>query len=136
MCRKEESHAEHGEEVADESALLALSGIDRGDKSQAKLLRDDRAGDLERGNGEPGDEPEHPADENLLDEHDQRRPQRTGIDVVGATMKRQQDGGENERHGEAQARGNVLLAQPRQQHQHRAGAGEHEQKGGGDRREE
>ena len=43
--REDERDAEHGEEVADDNALLALRRIDGGDEAEPQLLRDRGAGD-------------------------------------------------------------------------------------------
>ena len=128
--------AEHGEEIADDDALLALGRIDRGDEAEAELLGDDRARDFERRDGQPRGQPEHRADDDLLDQHHDRRPERAGIDVIGVAMQRQQHGGEDERDGQPQPRRDVLLAEPRQQHDHGAGAREHQEKGRSERRQE
>ena len=132
---EEQRNAEHGEEIADNRALLALRRIDRGNEAETQLLRDHVARDLERGNSQPRGNAEHRADENFLNEHHQSRPERPRIDVIGAAMKRQQHGGEDERECQPHARRDILLAQPRQQHQHRAGAREYQEKSGSKRRQ-
>ena len=50
---EDQRDAEHGEEIADDHALLALRRIDRGDEAEPELLGDDRAGDLQRRDREP-----------------------------------------------------------------------------------
>ncbi len=57
-----------------------------------------------------------------------RRPKRARVDVIGAAVQRQQHGGEHERECQPHPRRQVLLAEPRQQHQHGAGAREHQKK--------
>ena len=51
-------------------------------------------------------------------------------------MQRQQHRGEHHRESEPHARRYVLLAERRQQHQHGADAGEHQEESGGERRQE
>ena len=45
---EQQREPEHGEEVADQEALLPLRRIDRGDESEPQLLRDHRARHLQR----------------------------------------------------------------------------------------
>src|SRR4029078_10542853 len=47
-----ERHAEQSQEISDQNPLLVLRWIDGGDESQAKLLGNDGARDLEGGNRE------------------------------------------------------------------------------------
>ena len=51
--REDQRDAEHGEEIADDHALLALRRIDRGDEAEPELLGDHRAGDLQRRDRQP-----------------------------------------------------------------------------------
>ncbi len=46
--RKQHGDAEHGEEVADQDALLALGRVDRGDEAEPHLLGDHAARNLQR----------------------------------------------------------------------------------------
>ena len=123
---EEQRDAEHGEEIADDRALLALRRIDRGDEAETQLLGDHVACDFKRGNGQPRRDAEHHADEDFLNQHHQSRPEGARIDVIGAAMERQQHAGENEGECQPHARRDILLTQPRQQHQHRAGARENQ----------
>ena len=59
--------AEHGEEVADDHALLALGRIDRGDEAEPHLLGDHHARDLQRRDREPRQQAQHRADQQLLE---------------------------------------------------------------------
>ena len=124
------------EEIADDHALLALGRIDGGDEAEAKLLGDHRARDRERRDRQPRGDAEHRADEHLLDQQHQNGAERGGIDVVGVAMQRQQHGRQHQRERQPHARRDILLAKPRQQHQHRAGAREHQEKRGRERRQE
>ncbi len=45
---EDQRDAEHGQEIADDHALLALRRIDRGDEAEPELLGDDGARDLQR----------------------------------------------------------------------------------------
>ena len=80
--------------------------------------------------------PERRADQNLLDQHDECRPKRARVDVIGGAVQRQQHGGEHERECQPHPRRQVLLAEPRQKHQHGAGAREHQKKRRRQRRQE
>ena len=51
--------AEHGEEIADDHALLALRRIDRGDEAEPKLLGDDGARDLQGRDRQPRGQAKH-----------------------------------------------------------------------------
>ncbi len=82
-----------------------------------------------------GGHAEHRADDDLLDQHDDGRPERAGVDVIVVAMQRQQHRGQHQRDGEAQPRRNVLLAEPRQQHDHGADARENQQEGRAERRQ-
>ncbi len=133
---EDQRYPEHGQEVAEDDALLTLRRIDRGDEAEAELLGDDRACDLERGDGEPRGHSEHGADEQLLAKHHQHRPVGPQIEVIGIAMERQQHGRERQGDRQAHAHRHAHLAQPGQQHQHGADAREHEHEGRRQRREE
>jgi hypothetical protein len=124
---EEQLDAEKRQKIADHQPLLALGGIDGSDEAEAELLGDDGAGDFQRRDREPRSDAEHGADEDFLDQHHERRGERALIDVVGVAMQRQQHGSKQKREGQAHARRDVLLAEARQQHQHRAGARKHQE---------
>ena len=86
--------AEQREEIADQEALLALGGIDAGDEAEAKLLGDDAAGDLKRGDRQARRHAEHRPDQELLSHRKQNRTRRAQIDGEARAMKRQQHGRE------------------------------------------
>ena len=67
---EDQRDAEQREEVADDQALLPLRRIDRGDEAEPKLLRDHRARDLQRRDGQPRGQAQHHADQQLLSERD------------------------------------------------------------------
>ncbi len=133
---EDQRHAEHGEEVADQHALLVLRRIDRGDEAEAELLRHHGAGDLQRRNREPRGDAEHEADEDLLDHFDDQRHQCVEIDRVGLPVQRQQHRGQRQRDGEPHARRQIRLADARQQHDHGADPAEGQHEGRGERRQE
>jgi hypothetical protein len=133
---EEQRDAEHGEEIADDHALLALGRIDGGDEAQAQLLGDHRACHFECGDGQPRREAKHGADHDLLDQQHDGRTQRAGVDVIGRAMQRQEHCGKDERDGELEPRRNVLLAETGQQHHHGSGAGKDQEEGRPDRRKE
>ena len=131
--RKQQRHAEQGEEISDQQALLALGRIDRGDEAEAHLLGDHRARDLQRRERHPRGGAEHDADDDLVHHQYQKRRQRLHVDVVGGAVQRQDDQRQQQRDRELDANRDIGLAQPRQQHHHGADAGEYQHEGGGER---
>ena len=134
--REQQRDSEQGKEVSYQQPLLALGRIDSGDKSKTHLLRDHRARDLKRGERHPRSSAEHDTDDDLMHHQHQQRGQRVHVDMVGGAMQRQDDQRQHDRDGKFDAHRNVGLAQSRQQHDHRANAGEHQHEGRGERREQ
>ncbi len=123
------------QEISDQKPLLVLRWIDGGDKSKAKLLGNDRARDLQGGNRKSCRQPQHGADDDLLEKKHQDRPDRVEIDCVGLLMRRQYDRRKHQRDAEPHPRRHCLLADAGQQHHHRADARKSEQKRGRKRRQ-
>src|ERR1700687_3130144 len=130
---KQQRHAEDGEEISDQEALLTLGRIDGGDEAEAKLLGDHRSRDLQRRERHPRGGAEHDTDDDLMNHQYQERRQRLHVDVIGGAMQRQNHQRQHQRDRELDANRNIGLTQPRQQHHHRAHAGEYQHEGGGER---
>ena len=60
---EDQRHAEQREEIAEDQPLLSLRRIDRCHEPEPKLLRDHRARDLQRRDGEPRGEAKHHSDQ-------------------------------------------------------------------------
>ncbi|MGY3391897.1 hypothetical protein ACVWW6_004488 [Bradyrhizobium sp. USDA 3311] len=133
---EQQRHPEHGQEVADQHALLSLRRIDRGDEAEPHLLRDHGTRNLERRQRHARGCPQHDADRDLMQHQHQKRRQRAHVDVIGAAMQRQDDQREQERDRQLHPRRDVGLAQARQQHHHRADPGEDEHEGRRKRRQQ
>ena len=131
--RKDHGEAEHCEEIADEHALLSLGRIDRGDEAEPHLLGDHHAGNLQRRDREPRQQAQHRADQQLLEQQLHHRHEGVQIDLIGAAVQRHDDRGEHQRKREPHPRRHRELAQPRQQHDHRADAREAQHEGCGNR---
>ena len=134
--REDQRDAEHAEEIADDDALLALGRIDRGDEAEPHLLRDHRARDLQRRDRQPRHQAQHRADEQLLAEHQQHRPDGVQIDLIGVAMQRHDHRGQHQRDGEPHAHRHAELAEPGQQHDHRPDPREDQHVGRRERRQE
>jgi hypothetical protein len=67
-------------------------------------------------------------------QHEQRG-HRSDVDLVGLPVQRQDDQREQQRDRKLDADGDVGFAQSRQQHHHRADAGEYQHESGGKRRQ-
>ncbi len=133
---KQQGHAEQSEEVADQHALLALGRIDRGDETEPDLLRDHGARDLQCRQRHARGGPEQDADEDFVHHQRQHRGDRAHVDMIVGAVQRQDDQREQKRDRELDAHGDVGLPQPRQQHHHRADAGEGEHEGGSEHRQQ
>ena len=134
---EDQRDAEHGEEIADDHALLALRRIDRGDEAEPQLLGDHRARDLQRRDRQPRGEAEHRADQHLLRRASASdRPERAQIDLIGVAVQRQQHRRQHQRDGEPHPHRHAHFAEPRQQHHHGADAREHQHEGRGERGQE
>ena len=123
-----ERHAEQAQEISDQNPLLVLRWVDGGDESQAKLLGNDGARDLEGGNRETCREPQHSADNDFLEQKHQDRPDCVEVDRIGLLMRRQDNRRKHQRDAEPHTRGHCLLSDAGQQHHHRADARKSEQK--------
>jgi len=95
-----ERHAEQRQEISDQEPLLVLRWIDGGDESEAKLLGNDRARNLQGGNRKSCRQPEHNADDNLLEKKHQDRSDRVEIDCVCLLVGGQYDRGKHQRDAE------------------------------------
>ena len=133
---KQQRQAEDGEEVADQEALLPLGRIDRGDEAEAELLGDHRARDLQRRQRHPRGGAEHDADDDLVQHQHQQRRQRLHVDLVGGAVQRQDHQRQQQRDRQLDADRDIGLAEPGQQHHHRADAGKYQHEGGGERRQQ
>ena len=89
---EQQRHAEHGEEIADQHALLALGRIDRGDEAEPHLLGDHGARDLQRRQRHARGRAQHDADHDLMHHHaPAAAPSEPHVDLVGVAMQRQDD---------------------------------------------
>ena len=134
--RKEQCHAEHGQEVADQRALLVLGRVHGRDKAKAQLLGNHRTRHFERGDRQPRRKAKYRADDYLFNQQHHHRPERAGVDLVGRAVQWQQNRSQHYGDREPDPRRNVLLAKSRQKHQHGASAGKNEKKGRARRRKE
>ncbi len=97
------------------------------------MLGDHRSCDLQRRKRDPRGGAEHDADDDLVNHQDQQRRQRLHVDVIGGAVQRQNHQRQQQRNPELDPHRNIALAEPRQQHDHRADAGEYQHEGGGER---
>src|ERR1700722_15744505 len=132
---KQQRDAEHGEEISDQQALLALRRIDRGNESEPELLGDHRSGHLQGRKRHPRGGAEHHADDDLMQHQHQERRHRLHVDVVGVAVQRQYDQRQHQRDRKLDTNRDVALAQSRQQHDHRSDAGEYQHEGGREHRQ-
>ena len=88
---EQQGDAEQGQEIADQQALLALGRIDRRDETEAHLLGDHGARDLQRRQRHPGGGPQHDADHDLMQHQHQHRTHRLHVDVIRRAVRRQDD---------------------------------------------
>ena len=133
---EQQRHAEDGEEVADQHTLLPLGRIDGGDEAEAELLGDHRARHRERRQRDARGRAEHDADGDFVHHHYAERAHRAQVDLVGGPVQRQDDQRQQQRDRQLDAHRDVALAESRQQHHHRAHAGEHQHEGGGKGRQQ
>jgi hypothetical protein len=82
--REDERDAEHGEEVSEGDALLALHRVEAGDEAEPQLLCDRGARDLQRRKREPRGQAENGGEDQFLNEEaDKRRETSRDIDRIG-----------------------------------------------------
>ncbi len=125
---EDQRHAEHGEKIADQNALLVLRRVNGGDEAETELLRHDRARDLQGRHCEPRRQPKHRADDDLLEQERQHGRKRLHVDAVSLLVCGEENDRQNEGDGEPHARGQRLLAQAWHQHDHGADARKSEKK--------